>query len=455
MTGATHPSGSGHAPVMVTGGASLPGMRLRRYAIALALAVPAGLGVTASGVPGAGTATAASVAAVPAPVPDPLSPEPLARAALVAMPAVWRVEVTTHLAGLRTRDGTVITLPSGARSVGREGTAFGVTPDGYLITAAHVVQPSAADLAEAAYGQYLALAGKPHSTAIAARWVRANAATPLGVQSTQRVVRPVAAGPAAARENPGVTPRVVDADSARDIALLKVPGLVNAPSLGLDRGTDSGTPIATIGFGDGGPVAEPEGGTLVPSVRMGAMERTGEVDDEPRRVLTFITNDVHTGDSGGPAVDRSGRVRGVVLIRRAVGGGAMAPTDEILRVLDRAGVRGWEGRTQLTYREALDRVARFDLDGALTDLRRTLAGYPAHGLAGYGIAQVAELARARLALAGEPWYRGGLVAAGLTALMIAGVLGVLLWKAVNRSPGVLGPRDRKAPFDQEAGPDEH
>jgi hypothetical protein len=37
------------------------------------------------------------------------------------------------------------------------------------------------------------------------------------------------------------------------------------------------------------------------------------------------------------------------------------------------------------------------------------------------------------------------------------VLAALLWKAVNRSPGVLGPRDRKAPFDQESDPtdDDH
>ncbi|MGB1526874.1 MAG: hypothetical protein ACPG9N_04805, partial [Miltoncostaeaceae bacterium] len=149
---------------------------------------------------------------------------------------------------------------------------------------------------------------------------------------------------------------------------------------------------------------------------------------------------------------RNGRVRGIVLIKRAAGGGAMAPTEQLLRVLGRANVRGWEGRTQLTYREALDRLSRFDLDGARADLRRTLASYPGHGFAGYEIARIGDLREARLALAGEPWYRGGLVAAGITALLIAAVLAVLLWKAVNRAPGVLGPRDRKAPFDQDADP---
>ena len=45
------------------------------------------------------------------------------------------------------------------------------------------------------------------------------------------------------------------------------------------------------------------------------------------------------------------------------------------------------------------------------------------------------------------------VPSGITALIIALILAVLLWKAVNRSPGVLGPRDRKAPFDQDTDGD--
>lgn len=405
------------------------------------------LGVTVTGVTGDARAD------IPAGVPDALSPQPLDRAALLAMPAVWRVEVTARLTGLRTKDGTVITLPPRARSVSREGTAFGVTPDGYLVTATHVVQPSANELSEAAYFQYLAFAGKPHSAALAAQWVKDNEPVPVGLQPVERIVRPTAAGEAA-KANRGVAPTVVETDEMRDIAVLKVPNLVNAPSLGLDRGVDSGTPIATLGFGDDDPFAEPQRGALVPAVRLGVMERTGELENNPLRIMTFISNEVQRGDSGGPAIDRNGRVRGVVLIKRAAGGGAMAPTDELLRVLDRANVRGWEGRTQYTYREALERVSRFDLEGAKTDLRRTLASYPAHGLAAYEIERLDDLKSARLAIAGEPWYRGGLVAAGITALLVAGVLAVLLWKAVNRSPGVLGPRDRKAPFDRETDADD-
>jgi S1-C subfamily serine protease len=421
-------------------------MGLRTHVLALVLALPLALGVALTG-PGS------AVADIPAGVPDPLSPEPLQRAALIAMPAVWQVQTTARMTGLRTKAGALITLPPRARTVNREGTAFAVTPDGYLVTATHVVQPRADDLAASAYLQYLAISGRPHDSKIAAKWVKDNAAVPSGLTPIETVVRPVAAG-AAAKVNRAVAPEIVETDNLRDIAVLRVPNLRDAPALGLDRGVDSGTPIATLGFGSEDPFAEKPRGALIPAVRTGVITRTGPREDEPLRILSFITNEVERGDSGGPVIDANGRVRGVVLIKRQAGGGAMAPTDQLLRVLDRANVRGWEGRTQGLYREALARAARFDLAGARTDLRRTLASYPAHGLAAYEITRMAELEDARLALAGEPWYRGGLWAAGISALVMAAVLAALLWKAVNRSPGVLGPRNRKAPFDQDTPEDD-
>ena len=36
---------------------------------------------------------------IPAGVPDALSPDPVVRGALIAMPAVWNVQVTAHLTG--------------------------------------------------------------------------------------------------------------------------------------------------------------------------------------------------------------------------------------------------------------------------------------------------------------------------------------------------------------------
>lgn len=390
---------------------------------------------------------------IPAGVPDPLSPNPAVRGALIAMPAVWNVEVTAHLTGLKLKNGTVVPLPTDAQTVTKEGTAFAVTPDGYLLSALHVVSPPAAEIAASAYLEKIALTGQPHSDQIAADWVKRNGATPAGLKPLERVVRPAAAGPAAG-ENHAAAPRVVARDTLRDLAVLRVRNLQDAPSIALDRGVSPGTAVANLGFGASDPFAEPQHGALVPSVRTGRIAETGHPEKELVRYLTIITNPIQMGDSGGPVVDEQGRARGLVLIKRKLGGGIMAPTDELLRVLDDAGVRPWEGRTQTLYRAAIDKMRRFDLAGAKADLRRTLASDPNHGLAAYEIQQTDELAKARVALAGEPRFRGSLLAIGITALLLAGLLAVLLWKAVNRMPGVLGPRDRKAPFDQDRSHDD-
>ena len=396
------------------------------------------------------TAAIASPAAadIPAGVPDALSPDPVMRGALIAMPAVWNVQVTARMTGLRLKSGELVTLPREARIVQKEGTAFGVTPDGFLLSALHVVTPPLNEIAATAYLEKMALTGKLHSGTIAADWVKRTGARPVGLQPLERVVRASAAGPGVAHDT-SASPRVVATDALRDLVVLRVPNIVDAPSIALDRGEDVGTPVANLGFGSSDPFAAPQHGALVPSVRTGTIAETGHPEKQPTRYLTIITNPIQLGDSGGPVVDERGRARGLVLIKRKVGGGAMAPTDELLRVLDEAGVRPWEGRTQTLYRAAIAKLQRYDLAGARADFRRTLASDPNHGLAGYELQQADALATARVALAGEPRYRSSLLVIGITALLVAGLLAVLLWKAVNRFPGVLGPRDRKAPFDQD------
>jgi len=389
-----------------------------------------------------------AVADIPAGVPDVLSPDPVVRGALIAMPAVWDVQVTAHMTALRMKNGQLVTLPLNARTVQKEGTAFAVTPDGFLLSALHVVSPPTAEIAATAYLEKLALTGQPHSEQIAIDWQRRTGARPVGLLPLERVVRQSAAGPGAA-DDTGASPRVVATDTLRDLAVVRVAGTADAPSIGLDRGEDVGTPVANLGFGSSDPFAQPQHGALVPSVRTGEIVETGHPDKQPTRYLTIITNPIQLGDSGGPVVDADGRVRGLVLIKKRGGGGAMAPTDELFRVLDQAGVRPWEGRTQTLYRSAIAKLQRYDLAGARADLRRTLASDPTHGLAGYELQQANALATARVALTGEPRYRSSLLVIGITALLVAGLLAVLLWKAVNRMPGVLGPRDRKAPFDQD------
>lgn len=100
-----------------------------------------------------------------------------------------------------------------------------------------------------------------------------------------------------------------------DLAVLAVPGL-DAPALELAPRAPSGAEAAVIGFPENGPL------TLTPA-RLG---RTGTVVSQDsygrgpiRRRITPFRAEVRNGNSGGPVVDRAGRVVATVF------GAATAP----------------------------------------------------------------------------------------------------------------------------------
>lgn len=379
-------------------------------------------------------AVAAPAGAAPAPaVPDELSPDRLDRAALVALPAVWRLEVEVRVEGLRTGDGRRVAVPEAARAVGRLGTAFAVSPAGYLVSAAHVVAPSAADLAATAYLQKLAVEGRPHGDRSAREWVKRTAARPVGLRIVSRTVRQATVGPDA-RRAPTRVPQVVAVDWKRDLVLLRIRSR-DAPALPLTDGRRPGTRVAVLGFGQEDAFSAPQRPDLVPAVRKGRLGETRPVRDDERRVLTRVSSEVERGDSGGPAVDGEGRVRGVVIARDREGGGFVAPTADVARLLDSAGVRAWEGRTSTLFRRALGRLERFDLEGARAGLQRTLGSYPAHGVARYELERLSALRDADLRLAGPPRLRGGLLALAALAALGALACGVALARPRPRPGG--------------------
>ncbi|HEY7151356.1 MAG TPA: MarP family serine protease [Solirubrobacterales bacterium] len=100
----------------------------------------------------------------------------------------------------------------------------------------------------------------------------------------------------------GVT--AVHYDPHNDLAILRVPGL-GLPTLRLAGRVSSGTPAAILGYPEDGPFA-------IAPARIG---RTGSAITEDsygrgpiRRTMTPFRGDVRSGNSGGPAVDRAGRV---------------------------------------------------------------------------------------------------------------------------------------------------
>jgi S1-C subfamily serine protease len=128
---------------------------------------------------------------------------------------------------------------------------------------------------------------------------------------------------------------VVWFDPRRDIALLSVPGVTFSP-LELDGPVRAGTTGAVIGYPGGG------GETVVGArvvARTTAVGRDIYSSSLVRREIYVLRAKVRKGDSGGPVVDRSGRLIGVVFAASTVDpneGYALTNT-ELRTVLSQAG----------------------------------------------------------------------------------------------------------------------
>jgi S1-C subfamily serine protease len=105
--------------------------------------------------------------------------------------------------------------------------------------------------------------------------------------------------------------RVVHFDAARDLAVLAVDGL-DRPALPLGRVLSAGDTAAFAGYPAGGPYR----------IQPAAVQSLGKVhvaniygaDPAPREVYSLAA-DVQQGNSGGPLLDRQGRVAGVIFAK--------------------------------------------------------------------------------------------------------------------------------------------
>ncbi len=135
--------------------------------------------------------------------------------------------------------------------------------------------------------------------------------------------------PAGANSSLDATP--VHYDPANDLALLRVNGL-SGRTLSLAPDVRSGTPGAVLGYPENGPftITPARVGTTGPVVTQDSYG-SGPITRE----LTALRGEVHSGNSGGPIIDASGKVMGTVFAATTQGkpGGYAVPNDVVQRAL--------------------------------------------------------------------------------------------------------------------------
>ena len=106
-------------------------------------------------------------------------------------------------------------------------------------------------------------------------------------------------------EGPGLDAEAIWFDPRNDLSILRVPELFGVPALRTNANADSGTAAAVLGFPQNGPY------TVAPA-RLGGTSQVVTQDAYGRgpveRTITSLRGLVRPGNSGGPVVDRSGRV---------------------------------------------------------------------------------------------------------------------------------------------------
>ncbi len=378
-------------------------------------------------------AAAAGAAAAP---PDDLSADPLDRGALLALPSVYRVEMTMRVQALRTADGRRVPLPPEGRELEERGTAFAVAPGGWLVTAAHVAAPDPATVARLAYQAKLAVAGRAHGDAEAAEWVREEGARPVGARTTSLVVTQADAGAGAASSQTYTPSRLIRSRRA-DLALMRIKA-GGAPALTLDESASIGTPVESIGFGTAGAFSEPPRGALEPAIRHGELARTGTLQENTpdQRQAILLTIPLQAGDSGAPVVDGSGNVRGVAVIRTEDGGIAERAT-EVRQLLESVRVTPGAGTAAQLFRGGMTSYWDLDLAAAERGFAATQRAFPDHTLAAREGLRARELARSDFHVVGERRRQGFLLALGALAVVAALACGAGLARTGRRGRGSL------------------
>ncbi len=356
------------------------------------------------------------------------------------------------------------------------GSGFSITPDGYIVTNAHVVAPKDDDIKAAFLAQDIRDEGDDFITDVRqdglserqatrflnalVKWATRNAKL-ANYQRTISVVGSTGSG--ASGSSKRRVAKLVDAGEefpGKDVAIVKVKARNMATvELGDDTALSTGDRLFVLGF-PGAATFNPvlsKASQQEPTLTQGVLSAKKQVNGG-YTVLQTDAGMTH-GNSGGPVFDEQGRVVGVATLgsvdpstgREISGLNFAVPASIVNELLHHASVTAAEGPAGSAYRQALDAIDKQWYKRSLPLLERVKALDPGHPLASKLIkdAQTAiEQGRDRTPreILGLPV----LVVAGLAGVVVVVLVGVGALVLVSRrqrrrrrgggpSPGPAGP----------------
>ncbi len=370
-------------------------------------------------------------------IPNGQTTDPLQRSVLLALGSIYRVETTVSVQALRAHSGRLFPLGKND-SVTELGTAFAIAPNGVLLTDAHVASPSGVPLADAAAPLALAQRGIFLDEAAYEEWVGTNDALPVDVHLLRvQVWRATATANASATAiDAQLVPGTLDQN--QDLALLQIPGH-GIPALMLNASPTTGTPVAVIGYGVTRPTTLGLPTTTVPGITTGSLGSLGTVKNETGALaaangqqLIQVDAPIARGDSGGPVVDASGGVDGVVRFLYQGTSGLADTENTIDAFLAKVGVPNAAGPAAANFATGMQDLWANHLSAAHAALKTTLVEDPTHPLAAQELALVTKLQSAPPRA--TPTHRLRLLFVGLAALaFFAATLCVVRLRQITRA----------------------
>ncbi len=341
----------------------------------------------------------------------------------LAKPGVVQIEALLEITGsappLGFENGQVVELGPPSKnmvSIRSTGSGFVVTPDGYVVTNAHVLNSK--DMLFEFIDKTLEMRKVPQELRQKfGEYLEKKVMIDVKPRSVL-VLQPIS-GPSGFMfaRIPAEVKKVGEEQPGKDVAILKV-SMENMPTVSLTTESPPvGSNIIVVGFPTAAEMGVAPNEATITSGIISAYKTT----DTGWKAVQ-IDADISSGNSGGPALDSTGRVIGIATFGStgaAAGYNWLVPTDVVMEFLNELNVKPSRGVLDQLYEQGLAAYWNGKYQTAINDFRLALELMPNHPI----IPELVFRSRLKLEEAGysaEKWKTAFFIFGG--AVLIALIL---------------------------------